>query len=600
MGKGTRSRNARAGDIIADPAKFSKKNNVDKSKLATRIGVAACTVLLVACLVLWAVTSWVPRILTVARSENYKINGSEMTYFVNTLKNNYINTLSQYGTSYLSTFGIDSNDTSLTGLKSQTCALDSTKSWYDYFVEQAKSQVESMLVLCEVARAEGMKLDDSDKETIDESIKAMKESAEELAKLYASNGYSGYSASYFLTQQYGNGVSESNVRHAMELSALSSKFYDAYQERVKAGITDDELEKYCTDNPASLLTADVYSYTFTAELELAGSEATDEEKSAYESDKAAAKKLAEELAACTDKDSFIAKAHEYIIGTYASDQFDSLYEDAKSDIDEANLPTAEKLAEDKAELLKSVAAKIKGEIEEIQKPAVEKEGTYEKALGEICDDLLEAVQSAYDSVKETSSVKYSDPTAEDATDITKWLFASDRKAGDTTSIASEADKKSTYTAYFVDTAARRDESITKNVGHILFKKDTYGSAEDAKAKAEEILAEYKSGEQTKEAFEALANQYNEDSNIFYENVVKDYMVESFDAWIYDESRKVGDVDIVETTYGAHIMYFVGDGEVAWKSTALSGVFDEKYNEWYEAQKTEVGVSFKDSALKNLG
>ena len=48
------------------------------------------------------------------------------------------------------------------------------------------------------------------------------------------------------------------------------------------------------------------------------------------------------------------------------------------------------------------------------------------------------------------------------------------------------------------------------------------------------------------------------------------------------------------------MYFVGDGEVAWKSTALSGVFDEKYNEWYEAQKTEVGVSFKDSALKNLG
>ena len=78
------------------------------------------------------------------------------------------------------------------------------------------------------------------------------------------------------------------------------------------------------------------------------------------------------------------------------------------------------------------------------------------------------------------------------------------------------------------------------------------------------------------------------------------MVESFDAWIYDESRKVGDVDIVETTYGAHIMYFVGDGEVAWKSTALSGVFDEKYNEWYEAQKTEVGVSLKDSALKNLG
>ena len=108
-----------------------------------------------------------------------------MTYFITNVKNNYINTLSSYGTGYLTQLGLSTSDTSLTGLRSQTCGLDKTKSWYEYFVDQTKTQVESMLVLCEAAKAEGMTLDKSELEDIDKSIKAMKDSAEELAKAYA-------------------------------------------------------------------------------------------------------------------------------------------------------------------------------------------------------------------------------------------------------------------------------------------------------------------------------------------------------------------------------------------------------------------------------
>ena len=45
------------------------------------------------------------------------------------------------------------------------------------------------------------------------------------------------------------------------------------------------------------------------------------------------------------------------------------------------------------------------------------------------------------------------------------------------------------------------------------------------------------------------------------------MVEEFDAWCFDPDREPGDTDIVETTYGYHIMYYVGDDHPHWKTGA---------------------------------
>lgn len=603
MGKGTRSRNSRAGEVVADPAKFSKKGREDKAAVYTRIGVICCTVLLLACLLLWGATSLLPRIRTAARSEHYKISGSEMTYFINSNKNSFLSSMSYYS-SYLSSIGIDTSDTSLTGLKSQTCGVtDDGSSWYDYFADQTKTQVESILVLCEAAREEGMELDDDELDQIKQSIKDLKKSAEETAEYYASLGYSGYTASYLLSQEFGNGVSESNVRRALELQSLANKYYNAYLERIEDALTDEEIDQYVKDNPEKLQTAQVLEYKFTAELEMAGAEATDEEKAAYESAKVEAKALAEALATATDKESFIDKAREYILTTYAEQSFDDSYDTNKKNITDGELPEATALDKDKADIIAAVASKVKGG-DDLSKYADNSEyaESYAKVLDTVASAVLSSVQTAYNKFDSDSDVTYSDPTAEDATDLDKWLFASDRKAGDTTAIADEGDAESGYTAYFVVTPSHIDETITKSAGHILFKTTTYDDdAEKAKAKAEEVLAIYKSGEQTKEAFEALANEYTEDGSVFYENIAKDYMVEEFDAWIYDEARKPGDVEIVETaSYGAHIMYFVGDGDPAWKVTATDGLCSDKYNEWYENAKTSAGVSFNDSAISTLG
>ena len=83
------------------------------------------------------------------------------------------------------------------------------------------------------------------------------------------------------------------------------------------------------------------------------------------------------------------------------------------------------------------------------------------------------------------------------------------------------------------------------------------------------MAEYEAGEQTEEAFAALAEQYSEDSGSnqnggLYENVYKGRMVPEFDAFCF-EGHEEGDTAIVygeSTGYaGYHVMYYVGEGEL---------------------------------------
>ena len=45
----------------------------------------------------------------------------------------------------------------------------------------------------------------------------------------------------------------------------------------------------------------------------------------------------------------------------------------------------------------------------------------------------------------------------------------------------------------------------------------------------------------------------------YTRVTKGWAVEAFNDWCFDASRKDGDTGVVDTTYGSHVMYFVGYG-----------------------------------------
>lgn len=178
-------------------------------------------------------------------------------------------------------------------------------------------------------------------------------------------------------------------------------------------------------------------------------------------------------------------------------------------------------------------------------------------------------------------------------DYSEWLFDDERKVGDTTVIEDD----DSYTVYMLITEKRRDDTVTKNVRHMLFIESEYESKEACLAAAEAALAEFNATSKTEDDFAALVPKYTGDTGSIYngglyENILEGEMVEEFEDWCFDETRQVGDVEIVYTeSYGYHIMYFCGDGEAGWAATAREDLTDEAYEEISEEilQKYEVTI-----------
>ena len=180
--------------------------------------------------------------------------------------------------------------------------------------------------------------------------------------------------------------------------------------------------------------------------------------------------------------------------------------------------------------------------------------------------------------------------------VSEWAFAKDRNVGDVLTEVSE--DKTTYSAYLLVTPAMMDTYNTVNVRHVLLSASTYGSDDAAKAKAEELLASFNGGA---DAFAALANEYSEDTGSntnggLYENVAKGEMVTEFDAWLYEEGRKAGDTGIVKTSYGYHIMYMDGEGDIAWHVQADTALKNAQYSEDSATINEKYPTTFDDRAI----
>ena len=169
----------------------------------------------------------------------------------------------------------------------------------------------------------------------------------------------------------------------------------------------------------------------------------------------------------------------------------------------------------------------------------------------------------------------------------EWIADSSRKAGDIACFANEStsgDSTVVNGYYVVCYFGSNDNNFPLvNVRHILVapehshaegeehaEGETYSEEElaNAKAAAEQILNEWKSGAATEETFAELANAKSADGNGttggLYENVYPGQMVVNFNDWCFDASRKTGDTDIVESTYGYHVMYFVGNSDLTYR------------------------------------
>ena len=158
----------------------------------------------------------------------------------------------------------------------------------------------------------------------------------------------------------------------------------------------------------------------------------------------------------------------------------------------------------------------------------------------------------------------------------------------------DAEVEAYYEAHIEDYKANGLEKTDEryvDVRHILVTPEGGDAATEeqwaaAEKEANDILNEWLTKHPDEDGFAVLAEAYTDDPGSasnggLYEDVYVGQMVPEFENWCFDASRQTGDYGIVKTTYGYHIMYFVGSDYV-WYATAEADMLVEKGNEFLQS------------------
>lgn len=181
------------------------------------------------------------------------------------------------------------------------------------------------------------------------------------------------------------------------------------------------------------------------------------------------------------------------------------------------------------------------------------------------------------------------------TSYADWLLESGRKAGDVTVIENGGE---TYHYYYVVRFEGRelDQEETHTVRHLLVRagdtsttNPTQEQFDAAETKARELWDQWKAGEATEESFATLASTTSNDdassrsTGGLYANITStSSYVEPFLDWALDSARKEGDVDLVKTEYGWHLMYYVSTNDPVWRQSTTAALQNQDYEQLAES------------------
>ena len=214
------------------------------------------------------------------------------------------------------------------------------------------------------------------------------------------------------------------------------------------------------------------------------------------------------------------------------------------------------------------------------------------ALGNL-DDIRDKVNEI-----EGTEIVVNDMTNQLHTNISQmladWLADPERKAGEIglleNASAAEEGEEAVVNGYYVICFTKKNDNTTKmsNVRHLLVQFEggeedevsgemnyTTEEMETAKAEAEKLLQQWKDGDATEESFIELVKENSDDEGSaeeggLYEDIhAGSNYVPNFLAWAINPERKAGDVEIVETEYGYHIMYFTGYSELSYRDQMIT-------------------------------
>ena len=546
---------------------------------------------------------------TLLSTEHFKITVAMMSYMVYSEYQSLVSTYNQYSQQIGFTVPIPGGNggnalDQSKMLREQTYAtkdeagnaLATPMTWFDYFAQRAKEDLKRMLAVCEVAHKLGKTLSEAELAAIESSLKNLES--------YAS--YYGYETEAYVAALYGKGVTVADVREMMKIMQLANTYNDEYVQGILDSVTEqmilEEYEKFNLGDEENRYDTFVDYISFDLSCSFKPSTAKDAETARaeneanaaiYEQTKQKYKEMADALAS-TSPEQFEEKLYELCLEILLEQERD-----------------------------KALSAKGEGETLSEEEEAA----CLTKAQEGAADTVKGAVLKNVDVNASSTSPEFHDwMMDEGATRGEGDIFMNTGEYDAFGNVVGSADAASTeyksvssrYSVYLLKSGLHRDEEVLRTVGHILFTTDTYkdkisltgltGPVKtlavrvlervgvlSAKEMAKELVTlmqeEGKITQKTvgdnvyyvvdQEVFKAYGEQYTEDGNVFYEDVYKGQMVETFENWLFDEARVEGEISIeaVETPYGYHVMMYCGNEKQVWSETVKSNVAEREYDAW---------------------
>ncbi len=270
-----------------------------------------------------------------------------------------------------------------------------------------------------------------------------------------------------------------------------------------------------------------------------------------------------------------------------------------------------------AEFPKQVDDQTKEKVESHTEAQAEK---MKKALAEGQDFFAAALENSESSelknslTKEPYLYEHSFRISSNIADskLKEWLFEPARQKGEVAVIestskaiakpetedeeeySSQDDFKSFIVVQFEDRSRQDVKPYTTR--HILFRADDDMPKTDSKLEeeAKDCLNIYNSGAKTEEAFAELAKEYSKDGNAsqggLYEDIALGQFDEQYESWALDPGRKEGDVGLVKSQFGYHLIYFVkAEGVEVWKEAAGKVLLETEVQAWRAKLLDEIDV-----------
>ena len=372
---------------------------------------------------------------------------------------------------------------------------------------------------------------DEQKKNIDTSLDGLKASATSAGK----------SVDAYIASTYGDYCGTATLRKMLEQCYVAENYYQ--QKQLDTTVTTEEEQKYFDEHKE-----DYENVSFAyLQIPFASDNGSDAIKES--------------------KDTVMSKCDEYVKQVSSVDDMKKLIPTAcKEAIDNY---VNQGYAKDATSCAEMLAANIEVNI-------TAKESGF----------IKEAIDWLFDDDTKVGDCKY---FADDTNSVVYLLYKTANPTADTTQVYSvrhilitpESDDNS-------DSSDKSSEESSKT------KEYTQEQWDAAEKKANEILDEYKNGEQTEYEFAKLAEEDSADTESTSKGssglygglcagVKKGQMVEEFENWSTDSSRKYGDTGIVKSQYGYHIMYFIENTE-KYLYDCKSDIQKEKEDEFVSSVK----------------